>query len=110
MKVIPLIISAALTFGLIILLDIQLPTGGSKTPRLGYFFSPQKGFWQNAEPTDLSINEDLKFNGLQGKSEVYFDDRLVPHVYADNDHDAYFIQGYLHAKFRFWQMDFQTCA
>jgi penicillin amidase len=32
----------------------------------------------------------------------------VPHIYADHDEDAYFVQGYLHAKFRLWQMDFQT--
>jgi len=36
------------------------------------------------------------------------DDRLVPHIYADNDEDAYYVQGYLHAKYRLWQMDFQT--
>ena len=36
------------------------------------------------------------------------DDRLVPHIYADHDEDAYFVQGYLHAKYRLWQMDFQT--
>jgi len=39
---------------------------------------------------------------------VYLDDRLVPHIYADHDEDAYFVQGYLHAKYRLWQMDFQT--
>ena len=28
--------------------------------------------------------------------------------YAENDADAYYVQGYLHAKFRLWQMEFQT--
>ena len=110
MRIVPLILCAAVTTGLVILLNVQIPTGGSKTPRLGYFLSPQKGFWQNAEPTDISFNGDLKFDGLEGNADVYFDDRLVPHVYADNEHDAFFIQGYLHAKFRLWQMDFQTYA
>jgi penicillin amidase len=41
---------------------------------------------------------------------VYIDDRLVPHIFAQNDEDAYFIQGYIHAKFRLWQMEFQTMA
>jgi penicillin amidase len=27
-----------------------------------------------------------------------------------NDEDAYFVQGYLHAKFRLWQMEFQAKA
>jgi penicillin amidase len=34
----------------------------------------------------------------------------VPHVFTQNDEDAYFVQGYLHAKFRLWQMEFQAKA
>src|SRR5438477_13212968 len=98
MRIVPFIVSAAVTISLIVSLDSQLPTGGSKTPRLGYFLSPQKGFWQNAEPVNTDFNGDLKLDGLQGNTEVYFDNRLVPHVYSDNEHDAFFIQGYLHAK------------
>jgi penicillin G amidase len=42
--------------------------------------------------------------------EVYFDERLVPHVFAEQENDAYFVQGFLHAKFRLWQMELQTHA
>lgn len=110
MKIIPCILSAAVTTGLVVALNTQLPVGGSKTPRLGYFLSPQKGFWQNAEPVDIVYDDAVSSGELQGKAEVIFDERLVPHVYAENDHDVFFIQGYLHAKFRLWQMDFQTYA
>ena len=47
-------------------------------------------------------------DGLQDKVEVLMDERLVPHIYANNDNDAYYTQGFLHAKFRLWQMEFQT--
>jgi penicillin amidase len=94
--------------GITTLLNVQLPAGESKTPRLGYFLSPQQGFWQNAEPADASFDGDIKVSGLKGKVDVYMDDRLVPHIYADNDLDAYYVQGFLHAKFRLWQMEFQT--
>ncbi|RYD69901.1 MAG: penicillin acylase family protein, partial [Sphingobacteriales bacterium] len=57
---------------------------------------------------DKDFSANLKFDQLQGKAEVYFDDRLVPHVFTENENDAYFIQGYLHAKFRLWQMDLQV--
>ncbi|MEJ7740160.1 MAG: penicillin acylase family protein [Chitinophagaceae bacterium] len=77
---------------------------------LGKLFSPQHGVWQNAEPADTDLNETLRFANMRGKTEVYFDDRLVPHVFAENDTDAFFVQGYLHAKFRLWQMEFQTHA
>jgi penicillin amidase len=40
--------------------------------------------------------------------EAYLDDRLVPHIVSENDVDAYFAQGYIHARFRLWQMEFQT--
>ena len=101
---------AVITVALVIVLDVPLPKGDAKTPRLGYFLSPQKGFWQNAEATDAVFNGDLKIPGLSGKTQVFFDSRLVPHVFTDNDTDAYFVQGYLHAKFRLWQMEFQTYA
>ncbi len=108
MRIVPLIISGVSTLALILVLNVQLPVGGKKTPRLGYFLSPQQGFWQNAEATDAAFNADIHSKDLKGKVDVYMDDRLVPHIYAENDPDAYFVQGYLHAKFRLWQMEFQT--
>jgi penicillin amidase len=108
MRIVPFIISAIVTTGLIVALNVQWPSKGAKTPRLGYFLSPSHGFWQNAEATDADFGGELKLKGITGNADVYFDERLVPHVYADNDRDAYFLQGYLHAKFRLWQMDFQT--
>jgi penicillin amidase len=108
MRILPFLLSGICTAGLITALNTQLPAGGSKTPRLGYFLSPQLGFWQNAEPTNASFDGEIKLAGMHGKADVYIDDRLVPHVYAESDADAYYIQGYLHAKFRLWQMEFQT--
>ncbi len=110
MRTIPFIVSAVITTALITLLNMQLPSGKTKTPRLGFFLNPQYGFWQNAEPANVSFDKDIKIAGIKNNAEVYFDDRLVPHIYAETDADAYFIQGYLHAKFRLWQMEFQTYA
>jgi len=108
MRIVPLIISATATTALIFVLNTQLTVGTGKTPRLGYFLSPQQGFWQNAEPADVSFDKNISIAGIKANADVYFDDRLVPHIYANSDTDAYFIQGYLHAKFRLWQMEFQT--
>ncbi|MGZ5222160.1 MAG: penicillin acylase family protein, partial [Chitinophagaceae bacterium] len=106
MRIIPFIISTAITANLIFVLNKKW----GSVPPMGKFLSPQHGFWQNAEATDYDFSADLKFAGLNANAEVYFDERLVPHVFAENDNDAYFIQGYLHAKFRLWQMEFQTMA
>ena len=77
---------------------------------LGKLLSPQSGIWQNAEPVDNDYSGDFNFSQLKGKSDVFFDERLVPHIFAENENDAYFIQGYLHAKFRLWQMELQVLS
>lgn len=106
MRLIPFLISSAVTIGLVYVLNTRI----GPAPALGNFLSPQHGFWQNAEKAAADFNEELSFPQLNGSASVYFDERLVPHVVAENDADAYFIQGYLHAKFRLWQMEFSTHA
>jgi penicillin amidase len=110
MRIVAFVISGVLTIVLIWFLNTPLQVGKSKTPCLGAFVSPQHGFWQNAEPVDEDFNGTLKLPGMSGKVDVYLDERLVPHIYAENENDAYYVQGYLHAKFRLWQMEFQTHA
>lgn len=110
MRFVYLSLSLFITVALIWALDTRWSTGSSKTPRLGYFLSPQQGFWQNAESVSADFNQEIKSPELKGKVDVYVDGRMVPHVFAENDFDAYFVQGFLHAKFRLWQMEFQTHA
>lgn len=110
MRITACIASAFITVALIWMLNSRWIIGGSETPRLGYFLSPQKGFWQNADPSGKDFNDLIKLKELKEDAAVYFDDRLVPHIYASNDYDAIFLQGYIQAKFRLWQMEFQTFA
>ena len=39
------------------------------------------------------------------KTDVYFDDYGVPHIYAQNQEDAVTALGYVHAQDRLWQME-----
>lgn len=110
MRIVAFVVSLSITISLIVVLNMQLPVGESKTPRLGLFLSPQHGFWQNAESENLGLDKNFKLAGLNGNVDVYYDERLVPHIYAENDIDAYYVQGFIHAKFRLWQMEFQTYA
>lgn len=104
MRIVLFILSTAVTIALCYVLNsrqyLPLP--------MGSFFSPQEGFWQNAEPMNADFSADLPFSRLQGKVDVYLDDRLVPHIFAEDENDAYFVQGYLHARFRLWQMELQA--
>ncbi|UAY51033.1 penicillin acylase family protein [Ferruginibacter albus] len=104
MRVLPFILSLLVTVGLIVTLDTKFVLPAP----LGALLSPQHGIWQNAEDVDADFSANLKFPQLKGKVQVYLDDRLVPHVFAEQENDVYFVQGYLHAKFRLWQMELQT--
>lgn len=106
MRWIPFLISSLIT----ILLVYALNRPWGQIPAFGKFLSPQHGFWQNAEVAEGGLDMEIQSSYLKGKTEVYLDDRLVPHIFAENEQDAFFVQGYLHAKFRLWQMDFQTRA
>src|SRR5215212_4710744 len=106
MRLIPFITGTVLTIALVFALNNKW----GSIPPLGKFLSPQQGFWQNAEADNADRNESFSFKGLKGKVNVYLDEKLVPHVFAENDEDIYFVQGYLHAKYRLWQMELQTFA
>lgn len=106
MRIVPFIISTIISVALVFALNKRWGT----IPALGRFLSPQTGFWQNAEADGEDMNEDFAFGQLKGKVNVYLDERLVPHVFAEKEEDAYFVQGFLHAKYRLWQMDFNSRA
>lgn len=50
------------------------------------------------------------FGGLSGSVEVVVDSHGIPHIYAEHEVDAMFALGYLHARDRLWQMDFNRRA
>jgi penicillin amidase len=77
-------------------------------PPLAKFLNPYTGFWQNADAASDYSDSEYSLSGLKDEVKVFFDDRLVPHVFAANDEDLYFMQGYITAKYRLWQMEIQT--
>jgi penicillin G amidase len=106
MRIVPFVITAIAAAGLVVALNTRF----AAVPAMGKLLSPQHGIWQNAEPLNEDFSAELKFPQLKGKVSVYLDDRLVPHVFAEQEGDAHFVQGYLHARFRLWQMELQTHA
>jgi penicillin amidase len=48
--------------------------------------------------------------GLESGVEVIIDKNGIPHIYAENEADAMFALGYMHARDRLWQMDFSRRA
>lgn len=76
-------------------------------PPLGKLINPYSGAIQNERETESA---DLVIKGCKASVDVYYDERSVAHVFAQNDHDMFLAQGYLTAKDRLWQMDFMSYA
>lgn len=106
MKYIKFFLSLALLLGLLHVLNYPQQVGEDNIPPIGHFFNPFQGFWQNAESFAESFgDEKIEVPNRKNKIKVVFDDRMVPHIFADNMEDAAFAQGYVLAKMRLWQMD-----
>src|SRR3984957_16719481 len=43
--------------------------------------------------------------GLQAPGKILIDVRGIPHIYAENEHDLFFLQGFNVARDRLWQID-----
>ena len=51
------------------------------------------------------IEGEIEINGLMEPVEVIRDEWGIPHIYAQNDQDLFFAQGYIMAQDRLWQME-----
>ena len=96
-----------ISFLLLIALIVSLNTKIGSIPPLGKFFDPDAGFWANAE-THIPESEELNIEGLLDNVSIVFDERRVPHIFAQNEHDLFFSQGYVTAQQRLFQMEIQT--
>src|SRR5262249_16849358 len=60
------------------------------------------------ETKEGCLHFENKIAGLQEDVSVKLDEQHVPHIFAKNEHDLYFIQGYATARDRLWQMEFMV--
>ena len=104
MKLFKFLLSFILTISIFYVLDAKL----GSIPPIGKFLSPTQGVWQNEH--DESIAGNVQIEGLKDEVIVHYDEQLIPHIFAQNDLDLYKAQGYITAKHRLWQMEFQTHA
>lgn len=106
MKYIRAASSLLLVVGLTYLLNRPLGV----VPALGPFLSPFEGFWQNGEAAAKNPFRQLTLTGLKAQVNIELDDNMVPHIFAQNNHDLYLAQGYMTAYHRLWQMEFYARA
>lgn len=95
---------------LTIALAVAVSTPFGAIPPLAPLLDPNHGFWQNSISEDELAQAELELNYLSGEVKVIYDENLIPHIFANNEADLYRAQGYITAKHRLWQMEFQTMA
>lgn len=114
MKYVRFIFTISVLLLLVLFLNSKMPflidSKAGSLPAIGRFFDPFHGFWNNAEPIKLKSDLLLPLKGLRQPVAVYYDQQMVPHIFAGNNYDLYFSQGYVTARDRLWQMEFQTMA
>lgn len=106
-SIIKLVVSTLILFSLLFALDHKW----GSLPRIASFLSPFEGFWVQASGATMPTGT-LQF-GLPGLNEgvqVTYDSLGVPHIFAQNDQDLYFMQGFVTSKDRLWQMEIQAYA
>jgi penicillin amidase len=67
------------------------------------------GYWFITK-SHPQLNGMLHVAGLQSGVEILRDPMGVPHIYAENQDDLFFAQGYVQAQDRLWQMEYSRRA
>lgn len=106
MRYIGFILSLAVTVTLCVLFNYKL----GPLPAMGKLLDPATGFWQNCESKSFVPGSSADLAGLKAPVTVVYDERRVPHIFAKSDEDFAFMQGYVTAKDRLWQMEVQVLA
>lgn len=103
----------ALIFNLLLILFLW---AGSRSwgslPPIIPFFSPFEGFWANATSENFFSDSTIQLpnDKLKSTTTVYFDKDGIPYIFASDTHNLYFVQGYITARDRLFQMDISSRA
>ena len=109
MKIVKFLFSLLAAGGLTWGLNTSHNIKGAPIPAMGSLMSPFEGYWHNGDKIAASPDDQI-LKGLKGSVKIVYDDRAIPHIFAENIEDAYFTQGFLHASNRLWEMEFLARA
>jgi penicillin G amidase len=79
--------------------------GAGPLPALGPAFNPSTGAWTMAAEAASVGTQTLKIPGLQQPVRVTLEKDGTAHIVATSDPDLFLAVGYVHARFRLFQMD-----
>jgi len=73
-------------------------------PALGAAFNPTTGAWTMAADAQVT-DRTMRLSGLQQPVKVVLEQDGTAHITAQTDRDLFLAMGYVHARFRLFQMD-----
>ncbi len=79
-------------------------------PPIGPLLDPGQGVWALPLAARPRVSETIRLPIFEGAVTAIVDTRGVPHIYADDELDAYRALGYLVARDRLFQLEIQTRA
>ncbi|MBL0172615.1 MAG: penicillin acylase family protein [Gemmatimonadaceae bacterium] len=79
-------------------------------PALGPFLDPANGVWSATSSADLPADASATVPGLGAETRVVYDDRAVPHIFANSVRDAYRALGFVVARDRLFQLELSARA
>ncbi|MGM0589525.1 MAG: penicillin acylase family protein [Bacteroidota bacterium] len=88
----------------IVLLFLYLPMGRTNIPSIGHFFSERVGVWESARKATYEREALQGMRLLEDSVRVMRDQQGIPHIFAQNDHDALMALGFITARDRLFQM------
>ncbi|HEX2780122.1 MAG TPA: penicillin acylase family protein [Gemmatimonadaceae bacterium] len=100
-------VAAALLLGAMVWLCGR---GAGPVPPLGELLDPTNGVWGMPGAAELPHDAEVTVPGTRAAVTVLYDDRAVPHIFADNEPDAWRALGYVVARDRLFQLEMQTRA
>jgi len=101
-RIVALLMLISATIGLVAILHGSI----ADLPPLGNWLDPLDGFYRTARHAETPTRASIEIPGLKAPVTVERDDRGVPHIFAENDHDAVMALGYVVAQDRLFEMDF----
>lgn len=75
-------------------------------PAMGPLLNPFQGLWKHPASFWESPATRLDLSGLKAPVQIVVDKNQIKHLFAENDEDLYFAQGFVIASERLWQMEF----
>ena len=84
--------------------------GIGPVPPLGPLVDPAIGVWALPGVAEFPQSTEVRIAGTRAAVTVLYDDRAVPHIFAESEADAYRALGYVVARDRLFQLEAQTLA